>query len=289
MKKNPGILLLWLHAARPHTLSISVTPVVVGTALAYGDGVTIAWLTAFMALITTLLIQIAINLHNDATDFERGGDQPGRQGPPRVSAEGWIPAARVHSAALLFYCLAAVAGAYLAWVGGWFILLIGSLSLLVGWSYSGGARPISYSPLGEIFVFLFFGLTAVVGSYWLQRPLIAEGALVAGSALGLQAAAVLMVNNYRDLEADQAVGRRTLAIVAGRRASKVIYGILAMTPFVLLVGGPFLPLLALPAALFLVWRFWTETPGPGFNSLLAHTALVQVAYGVLLAVAVASG
>ena len=159
---------VWWTAIRPRTLSIAVTPVLLGTALAWADGSVRHWTVLLAALSCALLIQIGTNLHNDVVDFQRGTDRPDRVGPIRVTAAGWVHADAMHRATAYCYGLATLLGSYLVVQGGWPILLAGVSSLLAGWAYSGGSRPVSHSALGEVFVLVFFGLVAVTGSHWLQ-------------------------------------------------------------------------------------------------------------------------
>lgn len=284
-------LRIWWLAIRPKTLSISVVPVLVGTALAWSEQQQIAWAPMLVALFAAMLIQTGTNLHNDAADFERGADNGDRVGPPRVTALGLASARAVHRAASLCFLLAFLLGIYLVWVGGWPILLLGLASIVAGLAYTGGPRPIAYSALGELFVFLFFGLAAVTGSYYLQTFALSGSALFAAMAVGLLAAAVLVVNNYRDLEGDQRVGKNTLAVCIGRDATRLEFALLLLAPFALLLPlqllnngatAAWLPVLALPWALSLLRRFTVQTPGPAFNRLLAETAQLQFAYGLLL-------
>jgi 1,4-dihydroxy-2-naphthoate octaprenyltransferase len=280
----PAKWLAWVLAARPKTLTISIAPVLAGTSLAWVEGGKFAALPMLAALLAAILIQAGTNLHNDAADYEKGGDRPDRAGPRRAVAHGWLSAKEVHRAAFLAFTLAGILGLYLAMVGGWPIILVGLLSLLCGYGYSGGPRPISYTPLGELFVLLFFGLVAVGGSYWLQLHALSQGALLIGAAIGAFASAVLMVNNYRDLEADQAVGRKTLAVVLGRPTSRLVYAGLLLAPFPLamLVGKEFWPIwLALPLAVILLRAFWRSAPGAAFNRILAGTAMLQLLYALL--------
>jgi 1,4-dihydroxy-2-naphthoate octaprenyltransferase len=279
---------------RPKTLTVSFVPVLVGTAVAWSQTQAVHWLPALIALLTAVLIQIGTNLHNDVSDFERGADTPQRLGPPRATAMGWLPAAAVRRGAWIAFGLAFNFGVYLAWYGGWPIVAIGLCSLLAGWAYTGGPRPIAYTPLGEIFVWLFFGLVAVGGSHYLQTLSISGAALLAGSMIGLLAAGVITVNNYRDLDSDALVGKRTLAVLLGRRGAQRVYVAEMLLPFVLLpflavlAGKGFwfaLPLLMLPAVLSQLTRFRHEAPGPVFNELLARTARLQLIFSVLLAIA----
>ncbi len=181
-------------------------------------------------------------------------------------------------------------GLYLIAVGGWPILLLGVLSIAAGWAYTGGPWPIAYTPLGELFVIAFFGVGAVGGTYWLCTGTLGAAALAAGLALGLLAGAVLLVNNFRDVEADARVGRRTLAIVAGPRGTAWIYAGMLLLPFALLWpiarnlphGHVWPALLAMPWALLLIYRFRREPPGRGFNRILVWTVQVQVLFSLLL-------
>jgi len=286
-------------AVRPKTLTIAVVPVMVGSALGWVEAGGIAWPVVMAAMTGALLIQAGTNLHNDAADYQRGADDSStRLGPPRATAEGWLTPAEVQRAALLSFSGAGVVGAYLVWVGGWPILLVGILSIAAGLAYTGGPRPIAYSALGELFVWLFFGLVAVAGSYFLQTGRLTATAFLAGAIIGMPAAAVLVVNNYRDLENDRRVGKNTLAVRLGRRVSRIEYALLMLSPFALLLllrpAGEgswwlMLPWLVSPGAALLVRRFYVESPGPAFNQLLAGTARLQLAFGVLLCLGVLAG
>ncbi len=280
---------LWWLAIRPRTLTLSVAPVVAGTTLGWQDAGSLDVRPLLASLIGALAIQAGTNLFNDVSDALRGGDQPMRQGPPRVTALGWASPERVRHAALVSFAVAALVGLYLAYLGGWPILALGAASLVAGWAYSGGPRPIAYTPLGELFVIAFFGVGAVGGTYYLQTNTLSFAAVVTGVAIGAVAAAVLLANNYRDMEPDRLAGRRTLAIQAGVEASKLIYGALLAASMALLASpwgppGGILTLGAAPLALFLFRRFVTEPRGPAFNSILAATARFQLLLAVVLAV-----
>ncbi len=288
----PTRLRYWLTAVRPRTLLVAVVPVLVGTVLAWHDTGALSGLVLVATIVAALLIQVATNLHNDVADFERGADDPGtRLGPRRATAEGWLTPAQVRRGTTWSFVGAGVVGLWLTWQGGWPILAIGIASIACAWAYSGGAKPIAYSSFGELFVWLFFGVAAVAGSYYLQAGRFDTTALVAGALLGMPAAAVLVANNYRDLDNDRRAGRRTFAVVHGPRASRIEYGVLMLLPFLLLPvlaipGGPgwLLGLLALPWAALLVRRFATQPVGPEFNRLLAETAQLQLAFAVLICV-----
>lgn len=289
MAVSPGRLHAWFLACRPKTLSVSLSPVLVGTAAAWHDSGTLLWLPLLAAGLGAAFIQIGTNLFNDVGDFLRGTDTPERLGPKRATAEGWLSVERVKTGAWLAFALAFLCGIYLVWHGGWPIVIIGLASLAAGWAYTGGPAPIAYRPLGELFVWIFFGLVAVGGSYYLQTLNLSSLALIAASLVGLHAAAVITVNNYRDLDGDAKNGKNTLAVKFGRPLTQRIYRAEMLAPYLLL---PFLstklgwlaalPLLSLPLALRLIQRFQHEPPGPVFNNILAATAGLQLFYALLL-------
>ncbi len=278
----------WLLACRPKTLSVSLSPVLVGTAVAWHDSSALLWLPFLAAVLGAAFIQIGTNLFNDVGDFLRGTDTPGRLGPKRATAEGWLTPGKVKAGAWLSFALAFLCGIYLVAHGGWPIVAIGLASLAAGWAYTGGPRPIAYGPLGEVFVFIFFGLVAVGGSYYLQTLTLAPMALLAAALVGIHAAAVITVNNYRDLDGDAKSGKNTLAVRLGRPATRRVYSAEMLAPYALLplfatLGWPAaLPLLSLPLALRLIRRFHGEAPGPVFNNILAATAGLQLAFALLL-------
>lgn len=282
-------------AARPRTLSLSITPVAVGTALASTAQGRVHWPAVVAALLGSMFIQLGTNLHNDAVDSERGGDGPDRIGPPRVTASGLLSITLVKGGAAACFAMAALMGFYLVFVGGWPILVLGVLSILSGWAYTGGPLPVAYTPLGELFVVAFFGLGAVCGTYWLCTANLGSAPIETGLAMGLLAGAVLLVNNYRDAEADARVGRRTLAIAAGPGVTIWIYSAMMLFPFALLpMIGLALPrghvwpaLIALPMALALVRRFFREPRGPSFNQILVQTVQMQFLFGLLLCLGLA--
>jgi 1,4-dihydroxy-2-naphthoate octaprenyltransferase len=284
----------WFLACRPKTLSVSLSPVLVGTAVAWHETGRILWLPLLAAIFAAAMIQIGTNLYNDVGDFLRGTDTPDRLGPKRATAEGWLSANQVRQGARLAFALAFAGGLYLAWHGGWPIVAIGLASLLAGWSYTCGPLPIAYRPLGEIFVWIFFGLVAVAGSTYLQTLCLSPLALLAGALLGLHAAAVITVNNYRDLDGDARNHKRTLAVLLGRPATRRLYAGEVLLPYLLLpllapLGWPAaLPALSLPLAGRLIRRFFQETPGPVFNSILAATAGLQLVFALLLALSFAA-
>lgn len=284
-----GTLRAWWLAARPKTLSIAVIPVLVGSSIAWAETGRMVWGAFWGALIAAVLIQIGTNLHNDAADFERGADGTDRLGPPRATAQGWLTPRQVHRGAYLSFAAAFLLGIYLVSLGGWPIVILGLSSLAAGYAYTGGPRPIAYTALGELFAFIFFGLAAVGGSYYLQTLTLGANALVAGAALGMFAAAVLVVNNYRDMDTDQRAAKLTLPVFIGRPATRLLYAALVTVPFIapaafhgIRPSAIWLPWLAFPLSLYLLRRFQRERPGPAFNRILAQTAQLQLVFGSLL-------
>ena len=280
----------WIVAARPRTLSLSMTPVAVGTAIAWAGEGTVRWLAVAAALIGSAFIQLGTNLHNDAADAERGADGPNRIGPPRATASGLLSATAVHRGAIASFAVAAALGLYLIHLGGWPILLLGILSIASGWAYTGGPCPIAYMPLGELFVVAFFGVGAVSGTYLLCTGHATLAAVVAGLAVGSLTGAVLLVNNYRDVEEDARVGRRTLPITVGPYPTVWVYASLMLLPFALLpVIAHLLPrgyvwpaVIALPFAVVMIRRFAREPRGPIFNRILVQTVQLQLLFSALL-------
>ncbi len=281
----------WITAARPRTLSLSMTPVAVGAAVAWAAEKKVHWWAIAAAIVASALIQLGTNLHNDAADSTRGGDGPDRIGPPRATGSGLLSAAVVNRSAIICFALAGIMGLYLAFVGGWPILVLGVMSIVSGWGYTGGPFPIAYTPFAELFVVAFFGLGAVGGTYLLCTGHLTSAAVVAGAAVGSLTAAVLLVNNHRDIQVDTRVGRKTLAIVAGPRITIWIYAGLTLLPFALLPliartlphGHVWTTFIALPLAGALIYRFAHEPRGPIFNRILVQTVQLQFLFSIMLA------
>lgn len=280
---------LWWPAIRPKTLSLAAAPVLVGAALAWRDQSSLDWRVLLVTLGTALAIQAGTNLFNDAKDGLRGDDGPDRIGPQRMTASGRATARQVLLSAWVLFAAALLGGIYLVLRGGTGILVLGLMTLGAGWAYSGGPRPLSHTAWGEAFVIAFFGLAAVCGTYFLQTGAITPAAALLGLALGAQAAAVLIVNNLRDLEADGRAGRRTLAGVLGRRGATLAYALFMLLPYPVIASalaaaqgawGAFW--LSLPVAVWLVIRFPRLTTGADMNRQLALTALAQLLLGILL-------
>ena len=281
---------VWLLAVRPGTLSAAVVPVLVGTAAAGAEG-RFRPLVFAATLATALLIQIGTNLANDLFDFQRGADTAERLGPPRVTQAGLIPPEQVRLATYIAFGLAVALGLYLAAVGGWPIVAIGLLCIAAAIVYTGGPWPLGYHGLGDLLVFVFFGLVAVVGTYYLQAGSVSALAFIAAVPVGLMVTAILVVNNLRDMETDRRAGKRTLAVRIGDRATRLHYvlfvlGAYGLLPLLLLaaVGAwAWLPWLTLPLALGLSRTVLSGARGRALNPTLRRTAQLHLAFGSLLA------
>jgi 1,4-dihydroxy-2-naphthoate octaprenyltransferase len=287
-----GTLRLWLLAARPRTLPAAIAPVLVGTALAGSEDVFRA-LPFVAALVASVFIQIGTNLSNDYSDARRGADTEDRLGPVRVTAGGLMPPKRVLTGTYVAFGVAVAAGAYLAAEAGWELLVVGAASILAGVLYTGGPRPYGYEGLGELFVFLFFGIVAVTGSYFVQTEELRWEAFALAVPVGLLAAAILVVNNVRDVDTDRRAGKHTLAVKLGRERARALFTAMIAASFLvppLLVPAlsfwVLLALAALPLAPPLVRTVSTRSDGPALNGALAATGRLLALYSLLLAAGV---
>jgi 1,4-dihydroxy-2-naphthoate octaprenyltransferase len=287
---RPSSTQIWMMAARPKTLPAGVAPVLVGTALA-GFLHVFHPLRFIAALLGSVLIQVGTNLSNDYSDARRGADTEDRLGPVRVTAGGLVPPRQVLTATYLTFGLAILCGAYLVAVSGWQLLLIGIASILAGVLYTGGPRPYGYEGLGELFVFVFFGIAAVAGSYFVQLRDFSWESFALSVPVGLIAAALLVVNNTRDIDTDRRAGKRTLAVRMGRERARLLYATIVYASYPLaLIGwvfGPLrawllLPWLTLPLAVRVVRIVRQHSDGPSLNRALALTGQLQLAFCVLL-------
>jgi 1,4-dihydroxy-2-naphthoate polyprenyltransferase len=283
---------IWLMAARVRTLPAAIAPVLVGTAAAVERVGELPRAGGFVvALLGSVLIQIGTNLANDYSDARRGADNADRLGPVRVTSAGLVTPRRVLVATWVAFAAAVACGIYLAVLAGPVILLIGALSIAAGVLYTGGPRPYGYAGLGEVFVFLFFGLVAVNGSYYVQLEELEFLPLGLSVAVGFLSTAILVVNNLRDIDTDRRAGKRTLAVRVGREPTRRLYaGLVAGAYLVLLAtlaidGGPWwaaLGLLSAPLALP-PWRaVSTRTDGPALNGALAGTGLMLGVFSLLV-------
>lgn len=288
----PTRLQVWVMAIRPRTLPVGVAPVVVGSAIAAAEGVFRAG-PAFAALLGALLLQIASNLANDLFDHEKGADTEARIGPDRVMQLGLVSAGALRAAIALVLVLAAAVGLYLVSVAGWPVVAIGVLSIVAALAYTGGPWPLGYHGLGDLAVFVFFGLVAVNGTYFVQSGGVSAAAFVASFPVGFLATAILVVNNVRDIETDRVAGKHTLAVRWGRAAGCNEYALLTTGAYAALLvpwmalgqsAWVLLPILTLPLALRLIRTVQTETDGPVLNQALAGTAQLCLAFSLALAV-----
>jgi 1,4-dihydroxy-2-naphthoate octaprenyltransferase len=284
-------------AARPRTLPAAVAPVLVGTSLALGHG-TFDPFAFLAALLGAVFIQVGTNLSNDYSDARRGADTEDRLGPVRVTAGGLVPPRQVLMATYISFAAAVLCGVYLVAVAGPELLAVGAASILAGVLYTGGPRPYGYEGLGEVFVFLFFGIVAVTGSYFVQQQSLPWEAFAEAVPVGLLAAAILVVNNLRDLETDRRAGKRTLAVRLGRERTRHLYltlvaGAFVTAPLPALFGsmGAWLLLcwLAVPLAVPLVRTIRTRTDGPSLNAALAGTGRLQLVFCLLLSAGILAG
>jgi len=289
----PGSWAAWRVALRPKTLWIATIPVVVATCLAWSLAGAFDVAVAAIALAAAVLMQVVTNLQNDVGYTERGGETGTRVGLPRATANGWLSVGAVRRAIVAAIVAAQIVALPLMIRGGWPIVLTSVSSTVSAWAYMGGPRPIAYTPFGELTVLLFFGLVAVGGTYYVLAGTIGIPALLTGAAIGSLAAAVLLVNNFRDRAHDATTGRRTLPVVLGVAGSHAAYALLLAAPFVLTgtiawlapSGWFALPLLALPPAARLVAAFRTAAPGPGLTGLMFRTVKLEIAFGALLSAA----
>ena len=292
----PGTVGRWVMATRPKTLPAAVTPVLVGTAAAHAvDGFDPG--PALAALAGALLLQVGANLANDLFDFEKGADTDDRLGPTRVVQSGLLSASAVRRAIALTFLLALLVGVYLVSVAGWAIVAIGLASIAAAIAYTGGPYPLGYNGLGDIAVFIFFGLVAVCGTAFVQAGYVPALAWLAAVPVGTLVTAILVVNNVRDIDTDRVAGKRTLAVRMGRRAALAEYALLLLAAYVVppllwltgrLDAWVLLPLLTAPLALSLHRTLRNET-GRALNPALGKTAMLGVAFGALFALGITLG
>lgn len=286
-------LRVWIEAARPKTLPAAIIPVLVGTALARHHGGADV-VSAGICLLFSLLVQIGTNFANDYYDFVRGADTPRRVGPRRAVAAGLISKERMHAVMLVVFGASFAIGLMLVAKRGWILLPIGVASILSGIAYTGGPWPLGYNGLGDLFVFLFFGLVAVGTTFFVQTGWLSADAVACGAAIGLLAANILVANNYRDAESDAAAGKRTLVVRFGRRFAVWQYGLSALialaAPAALVMAGHryavLAPLVLAPWAAGLTVRLARSREPQEQIRLLGATARFLAAYGVILSAAI---
>jgi 1,4-dihydroxy-2-naphthoate octaprenyltransferase len=272
---------VWVAGARPRTLGAAVSPVLVGTAVAAGEG-PLVWWRAAAALVVALALQVGVNYANDYSDGVRGTDTPARLGPVRLTASGLVAPWRVRLAAVLAFALAAAAGLALAVVVDMRLLLVGAASILAAVLYTGGPRPYGYSGLGELAVLVFFGVVATCGSAFVQLGRVPAAAAGASVPVGLLAVAILLANNIRDIDGDRAAGKRTLAVRLGRSGSRRLFVAILQAAFAAIAAlgavrpGALAGLLAAPLAIAPARLVLRRDDGPGLVAALVATARLQL-------------
>lgn len=276
---------IWIAGARPRTLPAAIAPVVVATSLADKESSAIA---ALLALTVSLALQIGVNYANDYSDGIRGTDND-RIGPLRITAGGLATPAQVKSAAFISFGVAAVAGLALAISSSWWLIAVGALSIAAAWGYTGGKNPYGYLGLGEIFVFIFFGLVATVGTFYVQTERITGRSILAGTIVGFLACAILVINNIRDRAKDEIAGKKTLAVRIGDRRSRLLFSALLVSPYLLTAGfgtpWTLLTLATLPLSISILKSLWSGIEGLALISLLGKTGKLQMFFSLALSLA----
>jgi len=287
-------LKIWVEAARPKTLAAAFVPVLVGATIAYQHEL-INWMATTVALICAFLIQIGTNFANDYFDFVKGADTEERIGFERATAKGLISPKIMLNATIICMALAFVFGLYLVWIGGTVVLIIGLLSLLFGVLYTGGPFPLGYNGLGDLFVFIFFGIVAVMTTYYVNALSWSVDTFWASLAVGALCTNILVVNNLRDVEQDKIAGKKTLGVLFGETMLKVEYTLMLLLAFAIpphfyfqldYEVWIFLPFLILPIALLHTKTIWTETEKRNLNQQLEKTAKFMTLFGLLFSIGI---
>ena len=282
-----------MAGARPRTLSATLVPVAVGAAVAVGEGSSTAWWRAGVALVVAVALQVGVNFANDYSDGVRGADSAARVGPRRLVGSGLVEARRVKWAALGAFAVAAAAGAVLAAVVGWGLLAAGAVCLVAGWAYTGGPKPYGYLGLGEVFVFVFFGLVATAGTAYVLLERLDWYAVLCGVPVGLWAVALLMVNNLRDIATDAAAGKHTLAVWLGDRRTRRAFLVVLEASYAAALAASVTGRAAAaavagaPFAVGAVRKVLRGVSGPELIAVLGATARVQAVSGAAMAVGIA--
>ncbi|MCH8548661.1 MAG: 1,4-dihydroxy-2-naphthoate polyprenyltransferase [Balneolaceae bacterium] len=279
----------WIQAARPQTLAAALVPIMVGASIA-AENQLFRWDTTFVALFCAFAIQIGTNFANDYFDHVKGADTPDRIGFERATAMGYISPGAMLNATILTMGIAFLAGLYLVWIGGWVILVIGILSLLFGVLYTGGPYPLGYNGLGDIFVFIFFGIVAVMGTYYVNALEWSAYSFWASLPVGALCVNILVVNNLRDVDQDRIAGKRTLGVLLGESALKLEYLLMLLLSYTVPIlfflsfnysAWILLPLLSIPGAVVLMRQIFFHEDKSTLNRTLERTAQFMVLYGLL--------
>jgi 1,4-dihydroxy-2-naphthoate octaprenyltransferase len=277
----------WIAGARPKTLPAAIAPVLVGTAFA---GYNASLFNTFLALVVALGLQIGVNYANDYSDGVKGTDA-NRVGPMRLVGSGAATPDAVKKAAFISFGIAALAGIYISSRSSWLLLFVGALALVAAWTYTGGPKPYGYMALGEVSVFIFFGVVATVGTYFIHVDSVSREVILVSFAMGAIACAILVLNNLRDLEKDAGVNKRTLAVVMGDKSTRDLYKWLMFFALIIAVALSFfsfyylLGLIALPLIAKSVRAVSNGASGPALIQLLANTGRIQIIYAVALSLA----
>ncbi len=282
----------WFLAARPKTLSASIVPIVAVTGMVMGAQIHIQWWIVTCALLASFCIQIGTNFVNDAMDFKKGADDENRLGPMRVTQQGHFTFRQVMLFACLFFLLATACGIPLVIYGGWPILIIGVISILMGFAYTAGPFPLAYRGFGDLFVIIFFGLVAVGGLFYLLTGRYEMPVFILGLQIGLLSTVLIAINNLRDMQNDKLVNKRTLAVRLGLQGGRLWIAFLLVAPF--LVGYYWLyqqrwwvyvvPLFSSPLALFIGKRIYRTQPSREYNRFLAMGSALSLLFSVLIAI-----
>ncbi len=281
----------WIIAIRLKTLPAAISPVLLGSSLSYKYGY-FSSLIFFMTLFAAILIQIGTNFANDVYDFEKGTDRDDRLGPVRATQAGLISPKKMKFSMLGTFSIAILVGCYLAWIGGLPIVFIGIASIIAGIAYTGGPYPLGYNGFGELFVFLFFGIIAVPGTYFLQAGTFTYLSIWLGSCMGMLSAAILVVNNIRDIDTDKVTGKKTLAVYFGILFSYIEFIILIIGPYLILLylminknldSSIYIVFLSLPIGLKLIIELITNT-GIKLNTVLSSTAKLLFIFSLLCSI-----
>jgi 1,4-dihydroxy-2-naphthoate octaprenyltransferase len=284
----------WIIGARPRTLPAAVVPVAIGAGCAVGLDDDVVWWRVGLALIVSLALQVGVNYANDYSDGVRGTDDV-RVGPARLVASGLAAASAVKTAAIVAFAVAAVAGLAVALTTSLWLLVVGVAAIAAGWFYTGGSHPYGYMGLGEVFVFVFFGLVATVGTTFAAVETITPLSIVMGGAAGALACALLVINNLRDIPTDREVGKRTLAVRLGDERTRWFYVSLIVLAFVLVIVAAVdrtpvvLALLATPLSVAPVRRVLSGAQGPALIGVLGATGRLQLAFGALATIGLILG
>lgn len=285
---------IWVEAARPKTLAAAFVPVLVGASIAFNDAL-INWVATTVALFCAFLIQIGTNFANDYFDFIKGADTDERIGFERATSAGLIAPKTMLFATVVCMSLAFLFGLYLVWIGGTIVLVIGLLSLLFGILYTGGPFPLGYNGLGDVFVFIFFGVVAVMTTYFVNALAWSEDTFWASLAVGALCTNILVVNNLRDVEQDSKVGKRTLGVLFGETALKIEYSLMLLLAFAIpphfyfqlnYEYWVFLPFIIIPIAIRHAFIIWNEEDKRNLNNQLEKTARFMAIFGILFALGI---